>query len=93
MKRRAALKAYARVLELVSIVVGLGLIASCATVGFTSGGARGGLLSFVLACGVAALLVGAVFLLTTMSSDVMDLRSRTDVETRSSGPPRDQERP
>ena len=91
MNRRRVLKVYARVLEVVSIVVGLGLIASCTTVGFTSGGARSGLVSFALTCGVAALLVGTVFLLTTVSGDVMDLRSRTDADTQAVVPPRDQE--
>ena len=90
MKRRAALKVYARVLELVSIVVGLALIASCTTVGFSSDGVRGGLLGFVITCGVAALLVGTVFLLTTMSGDVMDLRSKADAEKQAVAPSRDQ---
>ncbi len=91
MKKRAVLRAYARVLEIVTVVLGLGLIASCTTVGFTSGGAQTGLVSFAVACGVAALLVGAVFLLTTMSSDVMDLRSRTDAEAQAGDAARNQE--
>ena len=91
MKRRAVLKVYARVLEVVSIVVGLALIASCTTVGFSSDGARGGLLGFAITCGVAALLVGTVFLLTTMSGDVMELRSKADAETPAGAPPRDKQ--
>ena len=91
MKRRAVLKAYARVLELLSVAVGLILIASCTTVGFTSGGVRGGLAGFAVTVGIAALLVGTVFLLTTMSADVMDLRSKTDADTQAVRPARDQE--
>ena len=93
MKRHGVLKVYGRVLELLSIAVGLTLIASCTTVGFTSGGVLGGLTGFAVTCGVAALVVGTVFLLTTMSADVMDLRSKTGAETQAVGPARDQERP
>jgi|RhiMetdeSRZDD1v2_1073273.scaffolds.fasta_scaffold14678_4 hypothetical protein len=82
MKRRTALKAYARVLEWLSVVVGLLLVGSCTTVGFKSGGIGLGLLNLAATVGLAVLLVGAVFLLTTMSADVMDLRSRVDAEPK-----------
>ena len=67
MKRRAALKVFARALEWLSIVVGLGLVASCTTAGFASNHMLGGLAGFAVAGVIAAAFVGVVFLLTTAS--------------------------
>jgi hypothetical protein len=91
MKRRAALKVFARALEWLSIVVGLGLVASCTTAGFASNHMLGGLAGFAVAGVIAAAFVGVVFLLTTASADLMDLRSKADAKTPDAGPARDRE--
>lgn len=90
MKRREALKVFARVLEVLSIVAGLSIVAACTTAGFASNRVLGGLAGFAVAGVIAAIFVGVVFILTTMSTDVMELRSKADAETKSI---RDPERP
>jgi len=91
MKRRPALRTFARVLEWLSIVAGLVLVASCTTAGFAANHFFGGVAGFAVACVFAAVFVGVVFLLTTMSADVMDLRSKADPGTAADRPARDQE--
>jgi CHASE2 domain-containing sensor protein len=77
MKKRSLLKIYARILEWASIVAGLVLVGSCTTVGFKSG-VQSGLMMFAVTILIAAVLIGTVFLLTTTSTDVMDLKSDRD---------------
>ena len=77
MKKRSLLKIYARILEWASIVTGLVLVGSCTTVGF-KGGVQSGLMMFAVTILIAAVLIGTVFLLTTTSTDVMDLKSDRD---------------
>jgi len=76
--RRAAIKRYMRFLEVVSVVAGLLIVGSCATLGFFSGGFWGGLVGLAVTLLVAVALVGMVFLITTMSDDVMAIRRYLD---------------
>ena len=91
MKKRSVLKIYARILEWASIAAGLLLVGSCTTVGFKEGGVRSGLISFALTILIAALLIGTIFLLTTTSTDVMDLKNQRDA--RGTEEPERAERP
>jgi hypothetical protein len=76
MGKRAVVKAYARVIEWASVLAGIAIIGSCTSIGYRSGGLWGGLASFALTFVVAALLVGAVFLVTMMSGDLMEVRAK-----------------
>jgi CHASE2 domain-containing sensor protein len=91
MRRRPALRAFARVLEWFSIAAGLVLVASCTTAGFATNHLFGGVAAFAIACVFAAVFVGVVFLLTTMSADVMELRSKADPGPSAERSARDQE--
>jgi chromate transport protein ChrA len=74
--RHTAMRKYARVLEWASVLAGVLIIGSCSTAGFMGSGWLGGLAGLAAAVLVACLLVGAVFLVTTMSGDLADIRRR-----------------
>jgi hypothetical protein len=73
--KRALLRTYVRLMELAGVLAGLAIIASCTTLGAASSNA---LVSFVISLIVAAIFVGAIFLITTMSDDVSTIRTRIE---------------
>ena len=80
-KRRSAVARVLRpmfetILLIGSTVAGLGVIGSCVSEAPLSAGAGGFTLNLIAGTAVAILVVGAVFLLTTMSRDLRRLRAK-----------------
>lgn len=95
-KRGSRTMAVRRMFEVIllgaSLVAGLGVIASCVTTVPTSGGANLSVGNLVSGIVFSLILVGAVFLFTTMSRDLRLLREKytADDEASPGGRPPDE---